>query len=122
MDKVDFVNDLLEMYPAKNEGFWRDTYLKNLPLNIDYGKLWDLVIREYGFKSNPDLKFLFDRLDKCRVYKQEDNELIDIRINGKEFPGKKFDYDYLFSVTKQEITDLKAKNIKFTIVKKEVDY
>ena len=63
MDKIEFINTILEMYPNSftehNTGMWIDLYTRKLPSNIDFQELLDDMLVSYqNTTTAPSAAFL----------------------------------------------------------------
>lgn len=71
MDKIDFINTILEMYPSSftenNTQMWIDLYTRKLPSNIDFQQLFDdLLVSYQNTNVAPSTAFLMNLAVKQR--------------------------------------------------------
>ena len=124
MNKQEFMTKLVTMYPSQFAGStadeWVKIYEEKITGNIDYDRLWNILITEYEHKTTPAPKWLVDRLPRCEkeVIKSAPvyNTYIDIEITARELYGDNYDTVLRFTATEQDVEKLKAKGKKFKIV------
>lgn len=124
MDKQAFMTKLITMYPSQFTGAacddWIETYESVISGNIDYDRLWHILITEYEFKTTPTPKWLKDKLPKCEkeaiksapVY----NTYVDIEITARELYGDDYDAVLRFTASEDDIKRLDEKGKKYKIV------
>lgn len=114
MDKFDFINRVMSMYPfhIRDSGVdaYYDKYKRALGgLNVDYEKLFDIFSTEYEDKTPPTGKWLNEKAKLCRIdtpcaERYRHVEVFDPRFNGKVdicFEGNPTDEQILKTLDKR---------------------
>jgi hypothetical protein len=113
------------MYPSQFEDDTEDRWVKEyeniLDGHYDYNRLWEILVAEYSSYKTPSTSWLSERLSRCKLEQIQSapvyNTYFDIDITAAELYGKGGNYVYRTTVTENQLSKLKEKGKKFTVVR-----